>query len=49
MAGEIAPAEGCSIYDLLDVLILNMEDGGGSPLPERVMEWWRSAKRRWIS
>ena len=46
MAGEIAPAEGCSIYDLLDVLILNMEDGGGSPLPERVMEWWRWAKRR---
>jgi len=46
MAGEIAPTEGCSIYDLLDVLILNMEEEGGTHPAERAMEWWRWAKRR---
>ena len=44
MDGGIVPV-GCSIYDVLDVLILNMEGGGTHPA-ERFMEWWRWTKRR---
>jgi cyclopropane-fatty-acyl-phospholipid synthase len=45
MDGEIAPV-GCGIHDLLDVLVLNTEEGGGTHPGERAMEWWRRAKRR---
>jgi cyclopropane-fatty-acyl-phospholipid synthase len=45
MAGDIAPAASSSIYELLDVLVLNVETGGTHPF-ERVLESWRWAKRR---
>ena len=47
MDGEIVPV-GCAIYDLLDVLVLNMEagEGGGAHPAERALEWWRWARRR---
>jgi cyclopropane-fatty-acyl-phospholipid synthase len=47
MAGEILPADGCSIYDLLEVLVLNEEEGGAFHPAERVLESWRRAKR-WL-
>ena len=45
MDGEIIPV-GCTLYDLLDVLVLNLCEAGGTHPAERVMEWWRRAKRR---
>ena len=46
MDGEVAPA-GCGIHDLLDVLVLNLEAGGGGAHPAGwTMERWRRAKRR---
>jgi cyclopropane-fatty-acyl-phospholipid synthase len=45
MDGEIAPVGG-SIYDLLEVLVLNLCEAGGTHPAERVMEWWRRARRR---
>lgn len=44
MEGEIEP-EGCTIYDLLDVLVLNQDVGGPHPA-EKAMQWVRWAKRR---
>jgi cyclopropane-fatty-acyl-phospholipid synthase len=44
MDGEIAP-EGCSLFALLDLLVMNLEAGGTHP-GERVMELWRMARRR---
>ena len=46
MDGEVAPA-GCGIHDLLDVLVLNLEAGGGGAHPAGwAVERWRRAKRR---
>lgn len=44
MDGEIAP-EGCSLFELLDLLVLNLEAGGSHP-GERLMELWHIARRR---
>lgn len=44
MAGEIEP-EGCSLFALLDLFILNMMNGGAHPA-ERAMELFRLARRR---
>ncbi len=44
MDGEIKPV-GCSIYALLEFLIVNMNTGGAHPF-ERAREWWRWARRR---
>jgi len=44
MADEIRP-EGCSIYELIELLVLNMMDGGVHP-GERVMEILRLFRRR---
>ncbi|MBR0650625.1 class I SAM-dependent methyltransferase [Roseomonas terrae] len=44
MAGEIRP-EGCSIFALLELLVLNMMEGGTHPA-ERVMELLRLFRRR---
>lgn len=44
MDEEIVP-EGCSLYDLLDLLVHNLETGGTHP-GERLMELWRIARRR---
>ncbi len=44
MDGEIVPL-GCSIYELLDLFILNLSVGGTHPA-EKAMEWMRRAKRR---
>jgi cyclopropane-fatty-acyl-phospholipid synthase len=44
MEGELEPL-GCSIYDLLDALVVNLWEGGGHPA-ERVMAWLRLLKRR---
>ena len=44
MDGEIVPL-GCGIYDLLDLFVLNMAEGGTHPA-EKAMEWMRRAKRR---
>jgi cyclopropane-fatty-acyl-phospholipid synthase len=46
MDGEVVPV-GCGIYDLLDVLVPNMEAGGGGAHPaEWVLQRWRRARRR---
>jgi cyclopropane-fatty-acyl-phospholipid synthase len=44
MEGEIAPL-GCSMHELMDLLVLNMMEGGTHPA-ERAMEWLRWCKRR---
>ncbi len=44
MDGDIRP-EGCSLFDLLDLLMLNLTSGGTHPA-ERAMELWRLARRR---
>lgn len=44
MDGEVVPL-GCGIYELLDVFVLNMAEGGTHPA-EKAMEWVRRAKRR---
>jgi cyclopropane-fatty-acyl-phospholipid synthase len=44
MDGEIVPLD-CSIYDLLDVMILNLEQGGGHPVA-RLQDFGRWAWRR---
>jgi cyclopropane-fatty-acyl-phospholipid synthase len=46
MAGGIEPATSSSIYELLDVLVLNTEEGGGAHPVERALERWRWAKRQ---
>jgi cyclopropane-fatty-acyl-phospholipid synthase len=43
--GDIAPV-GCGIYEVLDVLVLNLEAHGGGHPVGRAMEWVRRAKRR---
>ena len=45
MDGEIAPV-GCGVYELLDVLVLNLEESGGAHTVGLLMEWVRRAKRR---
>jgi cyclopropane-fatty-acyl-phospholipid synthase len=45
MDGEITPV-GCSLYELLDLFVLNLCEAGGSHPAERAMEVWRHAKRR---
>jgi cyclopropane-fatty-acyl-phospholipid synthase len=45
MDGEIIPV-GCSLYDLLEVFVLNLCEAGGTHPAERIMDWWRRAKRR---
>lgn len=44
MDGEVVPL-GCGIYDLLDLFVLNLAEGGTHPA-EKAMEWVRRAKRR---
>ncbi len=44
MADEIRP-EGCSLFALLDLLVLNLMQGGAHPA-ERAMEWVRLLRRR---
>lgn len=44
MEGELEPI-GCSLYELLDVLVVNVWEGGGHP-SERVLAWLRHLKRR---
>mgnify|MGYP005848621985 CR=1 FL=1 len=44
MDGTIAPLD-CSLHDLLDLLVLNMMEGGSIP-GERLRSVWRRAKRR---
>jgi cyclopropane-fatty-acyl-phospholipid synthase len=44
MNGEIEPLS-CSLYDLLDILVLNIAQGGAHPA-EKAMDWVRRAKRR---
>jgi cyclopropane-fatty-acyl-phospholipid synthase len=44
MDGEIEP-EGCTLYALVDLLALNLEEGGAHP-GERLMALWRTARRR---
>jgi cyclopropane-fatty-acyl-phospholipid synthase len=45
MNGEVVPVD-CSLYTLLDLLVLNMTEGV-TPPAEMVMEWWRWSKR-WL-
>jgi cyclopropane-fatty-acyl-phospholipid synthase len=45
MDGEITPV-GCSLYQLLDLFVLNLCEAGGTHPAERAMELWRYAKRR---
>lgn len=44
MDGQIIPLN-CSIYELLDVFVLNIAKGGTHPA-EKAMEWMRRTKRR---
>jgi cyclopropane-fatty-acyl-phospholipid synthase len=44
MDGEIVPV-GCTLYGLLDNLVLNLAEGEPHPA-ERLLEWWRWGKRR---
>ena len=44
MEDEVAPLD-CDLHDLLDLLVLNMMEGGTHPVA-RVMDAWRVAKRR---
>jgi cyclopropane-fatty-acyl-phospholipid synthase len=43
MDGGITPM-GCSLYDMTDLMVLNMMEGGGHPA-EKVMEWVRWGRR----
>jgi len=43
MDGGIVPM-GCSLYDMTDLMVLNMMEGGGHPA-EKVMEWVRWGRR----
>ena len=45
MSGDVEPLD-CSIHELLDLLVLNLCQAGGSHPAERVMDWWRQARRR---
>ncbi len=45
MDGEIEPIDG-SIHDVLDLLLLNLCQSGGSHPAERIMDLWRTARRR---
>ncbi len=45
MDGEITPID-CGIHEVLDLLLLNLCEAGGSHPAEHVMELWRTAKRR---
>jgi cyclopropane-fatty-acyl-phospholipid synthase len=44
MDGEIAPLD-CSLFELLDLLTLNLMEGGRHP-GERLLHFWRLLKRR---
>jgi cyclopropane-fatty-acyl-phospholipid synthase len=43
MDGGITPM-GCSLYDMTDLMVLNMMEGGGHPA-EKIMEWVRWGRR----
>jgi cyclopropane-fatty-acyl-phospholipid synthase len=45
MDGEIEPID-CGIHEVLDLLLLNLCQAGGSHPIERVVELWRIARRR---
>ena len=45
MDGEVEPIDG-SIHDVLDLLLLNLCQAGGSHPAERAMDLWRTARRR---
>ncbi len=45
MAGEVEPLE-FPLHQLLDLLVLNLCEAGGSHPAERAMDWWRQARRR---